>query len=67
MTINASGELHQDAKVRSLEAGKLADFIVLDRNFFDVAAEQIANIEVLQAVVCERVVYEASEAANRHQ
>ena len=43
------------------------DFIVLDRNFFDVPAEQIANIKVLQTVVGGRVVYEAGEVANRHQ
>ncbi len=56
MTINASYELHQDANVGSLETGKLADFIVLDRNFFDVPAEQIANIKVLETVVGGRVV-----------
>jgi predicted amidohydrolase YtcJ len=67
MTINASYELHQDAKVGSLEPGKLADFIVLDRNFFDVPAEQIADIKVLQTVVGGRVVYEAGEDANRHR
>jgi hypothetical protein len=67
MTINAAYELHEDANVGSLETGKLADFIVLDRNFFDVPAEQIANIKVLQTVVGGRVVYEAGEVANRHQ
>jgi predicted amidohydrolase YtcJ len=67
MTINASYELHQDAKVGSLEAGKLADFIVLDRNFFEVPAERIADIKVLQTVVGGRVVYVAGEDANRHR
>jgi predicted amidohydrolase YtcJ len=67
MTTNASYELHQDAKAGSLEAGKLADFIVLDRNYFDVPAEQIADIKVLQTVVGGRVVYEAGEDANRHR
>ena len=60
MTINASYELHQDATVGSLEAGKLAVFIVLDRNFFDVPAEQIADIKVVQTVVGGRVVYDGS-------
>jgi imidazolonepropionase-like amidohydrolase len=31
-TINAAYELHQDDSTGSLEAGKLADLIVLDRN-----------------------------------
>ena len=36
ITVNSSYELHQDTKTGSLEAGKLADFIVLDRNFFQI-------------------------------
>ena len=51
----------------SLEAGKFADLIVLDRNFFDVPAEQIADIKVLQTVVGGRVVYTAGEVAKPHQ
>jgi predicted amidohydrolase YtcJ len=67
MTINAAYDLHSDANTGSLETGKLADFIVLDRNFFDVPAEQIADIKVVQTVVGGRVVYEAGKVANRHQ
>jgi predicted amidohydrolase YtcJ len=59
ITLNSSYELHQDAATGSLEAGKLADFIVLDRNFFDIAAPQIADIKVLQTVVGGHVVYQA--------
>jgi predicted amidohydrolase YtcJ len=67
MTMNASYELHQDAKVGSLETGKFAAFIVLDRNFFDVPAEQIADIKVVQTVVGGLVVYAAGEVAKPHQ
>ena len=67
MTINAAYELHSDANTGSLETGKLADFIVLDRNFFDVPAEQIANNKVMQTVVGGRVVYAAGEVAKPHQ
>ena len=59
ITMNSSYELHQDRQTGSLEVGKLADLIVLDRNFFDIPAEQIAQIKVLQTVVGGRVVYQA--------
>jgi predicted amidohydrolase YtcJ len=58
-TINAAYTLRQEADTGSLEAGKLADLIVLDRNFMTVPAEDIANIKVLQTVVGGKVVYQA--------
>jgi predicted amidohydrolase YtcJ len=61
ITMNSSYELHQDQATGSLEAGKLADLIVLDRNFFDIPAEQIADIKVLQTVVGGRVVFESDK------
>ena len=58
ITVNSSYELHQDTKTGTLESGKLADFIVLDRNFFQISPAQIADIKVLMTVVGGRVVYE---------
>jgi predicted amidohydrolase YtcJ len=58
-TINAAYELHQDDSTGSLEAGKLADFIVLDRNPLTVPAEEIAKTKVLETVVGGAVVYTA--------
>ena len=63
ITMNSSYELHQDRATGSLEVGKLADIIVLDRNFFDIPAEQIAEIKVLQTVVGGRVVFESDNFA----
>lgn len=63
ITLNSSYELHQDLLTGSLQAGKLADLIVLDRNFFDIPAGQIADIKVLQTVVGGRVVYESGQFA----
>jgi predicted amidohydrolase YtcJ len=57
-TINAAYTLRQEADTGSLEVGKLADLIVLDRNFMTIPAEDIANIKVLQTVVGGRVVYQ---------
>ncbi|HKU17108.1 MAG TPA: amidohydrolase [Steroidobacteraceae bacterium] len=56
-TINAAYELHQDDSIGSLEAGKLADLIVLDRNPLTVPAEEIARTKVLETVVGGAVVY----------
>jgi predicted amidohydrolase YtcJ len=61
MTINAAYQLHADANTGSLETGKLADFIVIDRNFFTIPADEIAKTKVLQTVVGGRVVYESDK------
>jgi predicted amidohydrolase YtcJ len=59
ITLNAAYTLRQETQTGSLEVGKLADLIVLDRNFFTIPAEDIANIKVLQTVVGGKIVYES--------
>ncbi len=59
-TINAAYELHQDQQIGSLEVGKLADMIVLDRNVFKIPAQDIAQTHVLRTVVGGRVVYQSN-------
>lgn len=63
-TIEAARELHEDDVTGSLEVGKLADLIVLDRDPFRIAAEEIASIRVLETVVGGRVVYHATGFGN---
>ena len=63
ITMNSSYELHQDAETGSLEVGKLADLIVLDRNFFRIRAEDIAKVRVLQTMVGGRIVYDSGALA----
>jgi predicted amidohydrolase YtcJ len=58
ITANAAYELHDDAAIGSLEVGKLADFIVLDRNVAEVEAAGIAGTKVLRTVVGGRVVFD---------
>jgi predicted amidohydrolase YtcJ len=65
ITMNSSYELHQELASGSLEPGKLADLIVLDRNVLNVPAEEIAEVKVLQTVVGGRVVYESEGFAAR--
>ena len=56
-TINAAYELHEDDATGSIEVGKFADIIVLDRNPLKIPPEDIANIEVLETVVGGNAVY----------
>jgi predicted amidohydrolase YtcJ len=63
ITINASYSLHQEAETGSLEVGKLADFIVLDRNLFEIPAEEIADIDVLLTVVGGQAVHRSDAFA----
>jgi predicted amidohydrolase YtcJ len=58
-TIEAAYELHEDDFTGSLQAGKLADLIVLDRNPLKIPAEDIANVHVLETVVGGGTVYES--------
>ena len=59
-TIVAARELHEDDVTGSLERGKFADLIVLDRDPLTVAPEEIANVRVLQTMVGGRIVYQAT-------
>ena len=63
ITMNSSYELHQEQATGSLEVGKLADLIVLDRNFFEIPAAEIADIKVLQTVVGGHVVFQSDKFA----
>jgi len=64
ITMNSSYELHQDVDTGSLEPGKLADLIVLDRNVLEIPADQIAETKVLRTVVGGRIVYSADRVGN---
>ena len=57
ITFNSAYTLGQEKEFGSLEAGKLADMIVLDKNFLTVQPEDIAQIKVVQTVVGGRTVY----------
>ena len=58
ITAAGSYELHQD-RTGTLAPGKLADVIVLDRNFFKVRAGKIMDTKVLLTLVGGRTVYRA--------
>lgn len=57
-TLDAAFAGHQENQVGSLETGKWADFIVIDRDMFTVPAADIRNIGVLQTWVAGKQVYQ---------
>ena len=50
-TTEAAFAMHREHDIGSLEPGKLADFVVLDRSPLDTEPERITNIRVLATVV----------------
>jgi predicted amidohydrolase YtcJ len=58
-TIDAAYELHQDDITGSVEVGKFADLIVVDRNPLKIPAEDIANMHVLETLIGGQTVYES--------
>lgn len=58
MTINGAISLGWQKDLGSIEAGKTANFIVLDRNLFDIPQKQIGETKVQKTVFEGRLVYE---------
>ena len=56
-TINAAYALQQDKETGSIEVGKLADLVVLDRNLFELPADSIHTAKVTRTLLGGRTVY----------
>jgi predicted amidohydrolase YtcJ len=50
-TVNAAYASFEENIKGSLETGKLADFVVLDKNIFEISPAEIRNVNVLRTVV----------------
>ena len=60
-TLNAAYSAHMERDEGSLEAGKLADFIVISQDLFKVEPSQIGETEVLLTVVGGQVTYQSEK------
>lgn len=58
-TIDSAYAQHREDVIGSLEVGKFADMIVIDRNVFTIPPEDIENVKVLLTVVGGKTVYQA--------
>jgi predicted amidohydrolase YtcJ len=63
-TLAAAYAARQEDRLGSLEPGKWADFILIDRNYFTVPASEIDDIQVLQTWVGGEKVYDRNEEAD---
>jgi predicted amidohydrolase YtcJ len=60
-TLGAAYAAHQEDRLGSLEPGKWADFIVIDRDYFTCDASEIDDIAVLETWVAGKKVFEREE------
>jgi predicted amidohydrolase YtcJ len=51
MTIWAAYSNFEEAEKGSIEAGKFADFIMIDKNIMEVPIEEVPNIKVLKTFI----------------
>jgi predicted amidohydrolase YtcJ len=66
ITANSAYELHAEHEVGTIEVGKLADLIVLDRNILKIPARELADVKVLLTVVGGKPVYAATQFEGVH-
>ena len=57
-TINGAYQMKRDAVQGSIEPGKRADLVVLDRNLFEIPASEISDAKVTMTIFDGRTVYE---------
>jgi len=63
-TLAAAFAAHQEDRLGSIEPGKWADFIMIDRDYFEIPAAEIDNIQVLETWVAGKRVYTATKGEN---
>ena len=60
-TLNGAYVGFEEKEKGSLETGKLADFIVVDRDIFTVPLEQLKDVKVLGTYIGGEFLYQATE------
>lgn len=58
LTINGAWAMSMEEDAGSITAGKLADLVVLDRDWFEIPASDVADTQVLRTVFEGQTVYE---------
>lgn len=56
-TINAAKQYFEEDKKGSLEIGKLADLVILDKNILEIDKNKIKDVKILETIKCGESVY----------
>ena len=61
VTINPAWQIRMEDKIGSIEVDKYADLVILEKNLFDVAADDIADVKVEATMMDGKFTYQAGE------
>jgi hypothetical protein len=61
-TINAAYENFQERETGSIEAGKLADLVILEKNLFEIAPHDIHRVRVMRTILEGKTVFKREGA-----
>ncbi|WP_024611513.1 amidohydrolase [Pseudoalteromonas sp. TB64] len=64
-TLGGAYAAHQEFKIGSLEKGKWADFILIDKDYFKVPVDEIYKTNVLQTWIAGTLRYEKDEVTSK--
>lgn len=56
-TINNAYQMHMEDKLGSIEVGKYADLVVLEKNLFEIPVAEIHNVKVCETVMDGKTIY----------
>ncbi len=63
-TINGAWLMHQEDRVGSIEVGKRADLVVLDRDLFTIPSTEISETKVVMTLLDGEIIYLNQEVGN---
>lgn len=60
-TLDGAYQLHMEDEIGSIEVGKKADFVILDKNLFEVENYDVHKVKVLETILAGKTIYSASK------
>ena len=67
MTLDSAYLMNIEEEVGSIEIGKLADMIVVDRNLFEIPVQEISECKVLVTLLSGKVVFDATSSPSQEE